>query len=55
MTDLWGGRFAQPPDALLRGFSSSLPVDRRLARYDVIGSKAHARALCDVGVLSDGQ
>jgi argininosuccinate lyase len=55
VTDLWGGRFAQQPEELLRAFSSSLPVDRRLAPYDVIGSKAHARALHDVGVLSEEQ
>ncbi len=52
MTDLWGGRFAQDPDERLRRFTSSLPVDRRLARYDIAGSKAHAAALRDAGVLS---
>jgi argininosuccinate lyase len=55
VTDLWGGRFTQEPDELLRHFSSSLPVDRRLARYDLHGSKAHAAALRDVGVLGEDE
>lgn len=53
MNDLWGGRFTQEPDALLRRFSSSLPVDRRLASHDVVGSKGHAGALRDAGILSE--
>lgn len=55
MTDLWGGRFAQRPDQLLRRFSTSLPIDRRLVRYDLAGSRAHAAALKDAGVLDEEQ
>lgn len=55
MTDLWGGRFAQPPDRLLRHFSTSLPVDRRLVRYDLLASRAHAAALKDAGILDAEQ
>lgn len=55
MSDLWGGRFEGPMADLMRRFSSSLPVDYRLARYDVIGSKAHAKGLKQAGVLSDEQ
>jgi argininosuccinate lyase len=39
----------------MRRFSSSFAVDVRLARYDVIGSKAHAAALLSAGVLDQGQ
>lgn len=42
---LWGGRFATPTDPLVEEFTTSLPVERRLARYDVLGSIAHARML----------
>jgi len=52
------------PDNLLRGrfksarltdvevFTASLPFDRRLYRYDIQGSAAHARMLASVGLLS---
>ncbi len=53
MTDLWGGRFAGRLDEAMRHFSSSLPVDVRLARQDLQGSRAHAHALLDAGVLDE--
>ncbi len=53
MTDLWGGRFREPMDERFRRFSSSLPVDRRLAREVLVGTSAHAAALRDAGVLDD--
>ncbi len=55
MTDLWGGRFAEPLDEKMRRFSSSYAVDLRLAEYDLAGSKAHAHALHAAGVLDDAQ
>lgn len=51
MSDLWGGRFGDRMADEMRRFSSSYPVDRRLARYDLLGSMAHAHALHDAGVL----
>ncbi|MFA0778223.1 MAG: hypothetical protein PVTTEEND_001937, partial [Candidatus Fervidibacter sp.] len=49
---LWGGRFKKPlADEALR-FSSSFAVDRRLWRYDLIGSIAHALMLGECGVLT---
>jgi argininosuccinate lyase len=52
VSDLWGGRFAEPLDATLRRFSTSLPVDARLVREDLLGSRAHAEGLFRAGVLS---
>ena len=52
---LWGGRFAKDVDETIDRFTSSLPFDRRLARYDLIGSMAHARMLLDQGVLDAEQ
>lgn len=49
--DLWGGRFSEGMDDMLRRFSSSLPVDSRLARQDLVASRAHAWALLDAGIL----
>ena len=42
---LWGGRFAKATDPLVERFTSSIAVDYRLARYDVLGSIAHAEML----------
>jgi len=53
MADLWGGRFREPLDETLRRFSTSLPVDRRLARYDLAASRVHAEGLRDAGLLPD--
>jgi len=55
MTRLWGGRFSGPTDELMWRFNSSLRVDRRLARQDVCGSIAYARALGRAGVLTEGE
>jgi len=48
---LWGGRFEGEMDELVRQFSASLPFDRRLARYDVQGSIAHALMLGKCGII----
>ena len=50
---LWGGRFASGPSPELARLSKSTHVDWRLARYDVLASKAHARALCTAGLLTE--
>jgi argininosuccinate lyase len=49
---LWQGRFAEGPAAELMAFTSSLPFDRRLAPQDLAGSRAHAKMLAKVGLLS---
>ena len=42
---LWGSRFAKKTSALTDRFTSSISFDQRLAKYDVLGSIAHARML----------
>lgn len=42
---LWGTRFAKKTCALTDKFTSSIAFDKRLAKYDVLGSIAHARML----------
>jgi argininosuccinate lyase len=49
---LWAGGFAGPPDPGMWAYAWSLPVDRRLWREDVAGSRAHVRALVRAGVLA---
>jgi argininosuccinate lyase len=49
---LWGGRFQQPTDALLRRFNDSIAFDQRLYAADIRGSVAYAGALAGAGVVS---
>ncbi|ASN39887.1 argininosuccinate lyase [Arthrobacter sp. 7749] len=48
---LWGGRFAGGPADALAALSKSTHFDWRLARYDIAGSRAHARVLNTAGLL----
>ena len=49
---LWGGRFSEPTDAFVQRFTASESFDRRLAAYDIAGSKAHADMLMATGVIT---
>ncbi len=49
---LWGGRFAAEPSAEMDRLNRSLPVDRRMWREDVAGSRAWATALGAASVIS---
>jgi argininosuccinate lyase len=51
----WGGRFTESTDAFVEAFTASVAFDRRLYRYDIAGSRAHARMLAKVGVISEGE
>jgi argininosuccinate lyase len=46
-------RFRKEPDPRFWRLNRSLGFDRRLARYDIEQSQAHARALTRVGVLTE--
>ncbi|OLR91778.1 argininosuccinate lyase [Actinokineospora bangkokensis] len=54
-TALWGGRFASGPSPALSALSLSTHFDWRLARYDIAGSRAHARVLHRAGLLTDAE
>jgi len=49
---MWSGRFRQPLDSAFEQWQRSLDFDRRLLRYELAASAAHARALKDAGILS---
>jgi argininosuccinate lyase len=49
---LWGGRFEGGPSDALAALSKSTHFDWRLARYDIAGSRAHARVLHRAGLLT---
>jgi argininosuccinate lyase len=55
VTALWGGRFSEKPADGLTALSLSTHFDWRLARYDIRGSRAHARVLHGAGLLNDGE
>lgn len=48
----WGGRFDAAPAELMLQFSESVSFDRRLAPFDVAGSKAHSAMLAHVGLIT---
>ena len=51
----WGGRFTESTDAFVEAFTASVGFDQRLYRYDIAGSRAHARMLARVGVITDAE
>jgi argininosuccinate lyase len=51
----WAGRFNAPTDAFVEAFTASVDFDRRLYRYDIQGSIAHASMLARQGILTDGE
>ncbi|MEO1194136.1 MAG: argininosuccinate lyase [Pseudomonadota bacterium] len=50
--DLWGGRFAAGPAAIMAEINASIGFDQRLVAEDVAGSKAHCRMLVAQGIIS---
>ncbi len=48
---MWGGRFSGSPAEAFDRLNASLPVDRRMWREDIAGSRAHARMLGAQGII----
>jgi argininosuccinate lyase len=49
---LWGGGYGERPGEALTALSISHPFDRRLAKQDIAGTRAHARGLKRAGLLT---
>jgi argininosuccinate lyase len=49
---MWGGRFADAPDAVLEAINASIDFDRRFYAQDIRGSKAHVAMLAAAGIVS---
>ena len=49
---MWGGRFAEGPGAIMREINASIPFDKALWRQDIAASKAHAAMLGACGIVS---
>ena len=50
---MWGGRFAAGPDAIMEAINASISFDQRLYAQDIRGSRAHAAMLAAQGIISD--
>ena len=50
---LWSGRSTENVSEFTQRFGASLPVDKALYAQDIAGSKAHAKMLATVGVISE--
>ena len=48
----WSGRFNEPVSQLVQRYTASVNFDKRLAEYDIQGSRAHAQMLCTQGIIS---
>jgi len=48
----WSGRFEEPVDERVKRFTASAPFDKRLAKYDIEASLAHARMLAARRILA---
>lgn len=48
----WSGRFAGKTSEIVESFSESISFDKRLWRYEIEGSAAHARMLGMQGIIS---
>ena len=51
----WGGRFTGGTDQRVEQFTESITVDKRLYRYDILASQAHATMLSEVGLLTQSE
>ena len=50
---LWDGRFSSKPNKALTEFSESVSFDKRLYKYDIQGSMAHAKMLAESGIIPE--
>ncbi|MEO0872725.1 MAG: argininosuccinate lyase, partial [Pseudomonadota bacterium] len=48
---MWGGRFAGGPSAIMREINASIPFDKALWRQDILASEAHVAMLAAQGIV----
>jgi len=48
---LWGGRFSTDTNQDVAAFTESISFDKRLYKYDIMGSKTHAAMLAEQGII----
>ncbi|MFQ3573590.1 MAG: lyase family protein, partial [Thermodesulfovibrionales bacterium] len=47
----WGGRFTKETAKITNEYTQSISYDKRLCRYDIMGSIAHAKMLSKQGII----
>jgi len=52
---LWGGRFREDNEAIVKRFTSSIQFDHKLATQDIMVSLAHAQMLHKIGILKESE
>jgi argininosuccinate lyase len=52
---VWGGRFKEETDALVKRFNASIGFDRRLYVQEIEGSMAHCRMLAKQKIINDDE
>ncbi|MTI65753.1 MAG: argininosuccinate lyase [Firmicutes bacterium] len=52
---LWGGRFKKEEDKQMEDFNSSLHFDKRLYKYDILGSIAHVNMLGEKNIIKEDE
>lgn len=52
---LWGGRFAEATSKAVEKFTSSLHFDKRLYKYDILGSIAHCQMLAKCRIIKNSE
>jgi len=51
--DLWASRFSEPMDKLVKKFTSSINIDKKLYKYDIAGSIAHTKMLSQCRIIKE--
>lgn len=51
----WAGRFNLPTDKFVEEFNASISFDKRLYKFDIKGSMAHARMLAKQNIITDDE
>ncbi len=49
---MWGGRFQMSPAEIMEVINASIDFDKRMAREDIAGSRAHAEMLAASGIIT---
>ncbi|MEO3389302.1 argininosuccinate lyase [Mesorhizobium sp. CAU 1741] len=49
---MWGGRFASGPSAIMEAINASIGFDKALYAQDIRGSIAHSQMLAETGIIS---
>lgn len=52
---MWGGRFETKPSVIMQEINESISFDKKLYKQDIKGSKAHAKMLCQIGILTKAE